>query len=83
MGAELFKLANRLVAQSASMGALPTLYAATAEGVSQGAYYGPRGFLRMRGGPALDEPDRKLMSDEVADKLWRISESLTGTDFTV
>lgn len=83
LGAALFNLANGLIAQSAAMGALPTLYAATAEDVSQGAYYGPRGFMRLWGRPALDEPDRKQISDEVAEKLWRVSESLCGTDFKV
>src|SRR3546814_2042601 len=33
---QLFGLANRLVAQSAAMGALPTLYAATAPGMVSG-----------------------------------------------
>ena len=80
-GAAFFNLANGLVAQSAAMGALSTLYAATAADVTQGAYYGPRGFMRLWGGPALDKPGRKQISDEVAEELWRLSESLTGADF--
>ncbi|TFH21604.1 MAG: SDR family NAD(P)-dependent oxidoreductase [Bacteroidia bacterium] len=83
LGAALFNLANGLAAQSAAMGALPTLYAATAEDVTQGAYYGPRGFMRLWGGPALDMPGRKQISDEVAEELWRVSESLIGADFKV
>jgi NAD(P)-dependent dehydrogenase (short-subunit alcohol dehydrogenase family) len=83
LGAALFNLANGLVAQSAAMGALPTLYAATAAEVTPGAYYGPRGFMRLWGGPALDEPGRKKISEEAAEELWRISESLTGVDFKV
>ena len=83
MGAGVFTLANRLIAQSAAMGALPTLYAATAEDISQGAYYGPEGFLRLWGGPAPDRPDSKRVSDEVAEELWRVSESLTGTEFAL
>jgi NAD(P)-dependent dehydrogenase (short-subunit alcohol dehydrogenase family) len=81
IGAGVFTFANRLIAQSAAMGALPTLYAATAEDVSQGAYYGPEGFLRMWGGPALDRPDNKRVTDQVAEELWRVSESLCGTEF--
>jgi NAD(P)-dependent dehydrogenase (short-subunit alcohol dehydrogenase family) len=83
LGAALFNLANGLAAQSAAMGALPTLYAATAEDVTQGAYYGPQGFMRLWGGPALDMPGRKQISDEVAEELWRVSESLIGADFKV
>jgi NAD(P)-dependent dehydrogenase (short-subunit alcohol dehydrogenase family) len=81
IGAGSFNLANWLVAQSAASGALPSLYAATAEDVTQGAYYGPRGFMRMWGAPAVDQASEKLVTSEVADELWQISESLTGTAF--
>ena len=83
IGAGSFNLANRLVAQSAASGALPILYAATAQDVKQGAYYGPNGFLRLWGGPALDQPSEKRMADGVAEELWSVSESLTGTNFTL
>ncbi len=81
--ARLFNLANSLVAQPASMGALPVLYAATAPGVEQGAYFGPGGMFGMRGWPAPDRPNPKRMSDEDARRLWEISEELTGTPFTI
>ena len=42
-------LMNRLFAQSAAMGALPSLYAATAPGVRGGDYFGPGGFAEMWG----------------------------------
>ena len=42
--AGLFNLANRLLAQSGAMGALPSLYAATAPGVESGSFYGPSGL---------------------------------------
>jgi len=81
LGEQFFRLANRIFAQSAANGALPILYAATAEGVSQGAYYGPGGKLRLWGAPQLDQPSSKWIEDGVAEELWRISESLTGTEF--
>lgn len=83
IGAASFSLVNRLAAQPAALGALPALYAATADGVTQGAYYGPEGFLRMRGRPTVDQPSGKRVSDKVAGELWRVSESLTGTDFNI
>jgi NAD(P)-dependent dehydrogenase (short-subunit alcohol dehydrogenase family) len=82
-GAYLFNMANGLAAQSAARGALPTLYAATAEEVGQGDYFGPHGFLRLRGGPSPDQPSERRMDAEVAEKLWELSESLTGVDFRV
>jgi len=81
LGAAFYQLANKLVAQSGEKGALPTLYAATAEGVEQGAYFGPGGLLGLHGFPAPDSPRRKLVNDEVAARLWKVSESLTGVEF--
>jgi NAD(P)-dependent dehydrogenase (short-subunit alcohol dehydrogenase family) len=76
-----FRLANRLVAQPAAMGALPILFAATAGGVAQGDFYGPGGVFRMKGWPAPDTPSRKRMSAEDAEQLWVLSEKLTGVTF--
>ena len=45
------RLGSSLLAQSAADGALPLLYGATAPGVVGGQYFGPDGFLHMRGGP--------------------------------
>ena len=44
-------LMNRLFSQSAAMGALPSLYAATAPAVQGGDYFGPGGFAEMWGPP--------------------------------
>ena len=81
--ASTFNLANKLAGQTAEMGALPTLYAATAEGVQQGSYYGPGGWMRMRGYPAPDRPNARKMDDETARRLWEVSEELTGIRFPV
>jgi NAD(P)-dependent dehydrogenase (short-subunit alcohol dehydrogenase family) len=78
-----FNFINRLVAQSAAMGALPTLYAATAEHVEPGSYYGPARFWHMRGYPAPDLPNSKKVTDQVAARLWDLSESLTGKQFSI
>lgn len=83
MGAAFFKMANGIFAQSAASGALPTLYAATAGDVTQGAYFGPGGFMHLWGSPRPDHPDEKRMNEQVAEKLWGLSESLTGTEFTL
>lgn len=74
---------NRVVAQSGEKGALPSLYAATADGVRQGDYFGPGGVLKLKGWPVPDSPSKKLVNPEVARKLWEVSESLTGIEFRV
>ncbi|BDU04363.1 oxidoreductase [Nocardia cyriacigeorgica] len=78
-------LGNRLFAQSAEMGALPELYAATAEGVEPGGYYGPKGFRGMRGHPGRVGSSKRSKDQETARGLWELSEKLTGVryDFSV
>lgn len=83
LGAKAMDLINRLMAQSGEKGALPSLYAATAHGVEQGAYFGPGGFLKLQGSPVPDSPSKKRVNDEVAGRLWELSEKLTGTEFRI
>ena len=73
-------VANRLVAQSDTMGALPTLYAATAD-IPSGTYIGPDGFRHMRGHPAADTPASQALDTETARHLWELSEKLTSVSW--
>jgi NAD(P)-dependent dehydrogenase (short-subunit alcohol dehydrogenase family) len=68
---------NRVVAQSAEQGARPTLYAATAE-IPGGSFVGPDGFQEMRGEPTLVKPTRAARDEQTAQRLWDVSEQLTG-----
>lgn len=72
---------NSLLAQSAEMGALPTLYAATASDVEGGDYIGPGGLMEMRGYPQKVEARATAHDRDVARRLWEISESLTGVTY--
>jgi len=74
----LMAIGNRLVAQNAAMGALPTLYAATMPDVSGGDYYGPGGIGEMRGHPRKVGASSAARDAAVAAKLWRKAEELTG-----
>jgi len=71
---------NRVVAQSAEQGALPTLYAATAD-IPGGSFVGPDGFQEMRGKPKVVTPTRAARDPEAAQRLWEVSEQLTGVTF--
>lgn len=73
-----FALGNRLFAQSAEMGALPTLYAATAPAVKSGDYIGPGGFAELWGAPKRVASTRRSRDEESARRLWEVSETLTG-----
>ena len=83
LGAVSMNLVNKLVAQSGEKGALPSLYAATAEDVEPGAYFGPGGLMKLHGWPKQESPNKKLVNNEVAGKLWDVSEDLTSLEFTV
>jgi NAD(P)-dependent dehydrogenase (short-subunit alcohol dehydrogenase family) len=69
---------NRLMAQDASMGALPTLAAAAIEDLHGGALVGPDGFLEMRGHPRLSRARSLAYDQQLASNLWQVSEELTG-----
>lgn len=74
-------LMNRLFAQSAAMGALPSLYAATASGVRGGEYFGPGGFAEMWGPPKKVGSSGRSHDAGDAAKLWEVSEDATGVRF--
>jgi len=74
----VMQIGNRLIAQSASMGALDELYAAVAPSAAGGKVYGPDGFREMRGHPVEVEPDSAARNEDTARRLWDLSEKLTG-----
>ncbi|GAA0456685.1 oxidoreductase [Streptomyces sp. NPDC046215] len=74
------ELLNRAVAQSAEAGALPSLYAATAPGVRQDDFIGPRVQL-WRGAPTRSLRARWTLDDRASAGLWAVSERLTGVTY--
>ncbi|MCX4772720.1 MULTISPECIES: oxidoreductase [unclassified Streptomyces] len=77
----VIELGNRIIAQPAAMGALPTLYAATAPGVRPDSFTGPR-LLGWRGAPAPSWRAGWTLNDVASERLWVASEQLTGVTFT-
>lgn len=77
----LTSLGNRFMAQSQEMGTLPQLYAAVAPDVKGGAYYGPDGFMETRGYPTEVQARPKAHDRVVAERLWQVSEELTGVTY--
>ncbi|HEY2268139.1 MAG TPA: SDR family NAD(P)-dependent oxidoreductase [Streptosporangiaceae bacterium] len=72
-----------LVSQTAAMGALPVLRAATDPGVLGGQYYGPGGFFGARGYPKLAKSSGQSRDTAIQRRLWTVSEELTGVTFPV
>ena len=67
--------------QSSAMGALPTLRAAVDPRVLGGQYYGPDGWLGLRGHPVVVRSSKASHNRADARKLWEVSEELTGVAF--
>jgi NAD(P)-dependent dehydrogenase (short-subunit alcohol dehydrogenase family) len=74
-------VANRVFAQSAEMGALPILYAATFPGLPGGTFVGPDGPGQQRGHPRPVGMASAARDEAVARRLWAVSEELTGVRF--
>jgi NAD(P)-dependent dehydrogenase (short-subunit alcohol dehydrogenase family) len=76
----LSAVGNRVIAQDEDGGALPTLYAATAE-IPGNSFAGPGGFMEQRGPAKLVGRSGAAKDTEVARRLWDVSEELTGVTF--
>ena len=81
-GAWFMNLGNSIMAQSAEMGALPTLYAASAPDVTSGDYFGPDGLMQQYGYPKKVGSNAKSRDEKSAAELWSRSEALTRTTFS-
>jgi NAD(P)-dependent dehydrogenase (short-subunit alcohol dehydrogenase family) len=78
---KLLRPLMEIVAQSAAMGALPTLRAAVDPEAKGGEYYGPDGFMEATGHPVLVPSSDASHNRGDAQKLWQVSEELTNVKF--
>ena len=79
----VFALAGPVLFQSAAMGALPTLRAATDPGVEGGQYYGPDGLGEQSGHPKVVSSSGQSHDEDLQHRLWTVSEELTGVTYPV
>jgi NAD(P)-dependent dehydrogenase (short-subunit alcohol dehydrogenase family) len=77
----IMSLGNRLLAQSAERGALPTLYAATMPDAHGGEYWGPDGPAELVGHPTRVHSSKSSKDGRTAVRLWGRAEELTGVIF--
>lgn len=77
----LLGLLGPFIMQDDKMGALPTLYAATAPEARGGEYIGPDGFKEFKGYPKMVQPRPQALDEAMAKKLWSVSEELTGVRY--
>ena len=81
MLAQLVSPVVKLFLQPAAYGALPTLYAALGDGIAGGDYFGPDGFLQVRGHPVKVKSNSISRDTVLAGRLWALSETLTNTHY--
>ncbi|KAA0125376.1 SDR family NAD(P)-dependent oxidoreductase [Methylobacterium sp. P1-11] len=72
-----------VIGQPAARGALPLLFAATAPEAEGGAYCGPDGIWELHGYPTRADIAAQARDSAAAQRLWSLSETLTGLDCTV
>ena len=78
-GSRVEALAYRLMDplfQSAAMGALPQLFAATAPAAEPGSFYGPGGLGNMKGYPKACRIAPAALDAAACEQLWAVSEEL-------
>ena len=74
----MFDYLNSFFAMSIDQGALPTLRAATDEDAQSGDYFGPDGFMEIKGYPKKTETNKLAKDESIAKRLWEVSEELTN-----
>jgi hypothetical protein len=72
---------NIFFAQNPEAGAWPTLLAAVDETAEGGEFYGPEGFMEMKGHPKKVGSNPLSRDQNIAARLWTVSEELTGVRY--
>jgi len=72
---------NPILAMKPVDGAMPTVRAATDPNAEPGSYWGPKGFLGLKGPPAPARMAKRARDTEAAAKLFDVSEGLSGVRF--
>lgn len=77
----ILTVANKVIGQSPEMGALPTLYAATAPELPGGSFVGPGDLRELRGYPRIVTAAGKAYDEEAWRRMWQVSEELTSVRY--
>jgi NAD(P)-dependent dehydrogenase (short-subunit alcohol dehydrogenase family) len=77
------KIAEALLSQDATHGALPTLRAATVEDVVSGSYFAPDRIFQLKGDPIPVRIPKPAQNEAAARQLWETAEGLTGVAWRV
>lgn len=74
---------SRMFGQKVEQGVLPTLRAAFDTTAESSDFYGPNGFMGLKGQPVKIQSSKKSYDTAAALQLWKISEDLTKVKFNL
>ncbi|HEX2920928.1 MAG TPA: oxidoreductase [Bacteroidales bacterium] len=77
----ILKPLTSLLSHEPDKASLPVLYAALADDVTGGEYFGPQGFGEWKGKPGRAKRSNNSSDIVIANRLWDISEKATGIKF--
>jgi hypothetical protein len=66
------------MSHDAAHGAMPTLGAATEREATSGSYFAPERLFQLKGDPVPVPIPKPALDEEAAQRLWEVSEKLTG-----
>lgn len=78
-----FKILSPFMLNSPASAAKPSLFAALSPDVNGGEYFGPQGFNEFKGNVGFAKRSEYSKREDVAKKLWELSEEMTGLPFSV
>ncbi len=78
----IISILGPVMTQDDAMGALPTLYGATAPQARGGEYIGPDGFQAFKGYPTVEQPRPQALDDATGKRLWSVSEQLSHVTYS-
>ncbi len=77
----ILKMLAPVISHSNAAAAKSSLHAALAKDVEGGDYFGPTGIMELRGNVGKAKRDPNSTDQEVARRLWKLSEHLVGCAF--
>ncbi len=76
-----FKILSPFILHSNTSAAKPSLFAALSPDVKGGEYFGPQGFKEFKGKVGIAKRSDYSKREDVAAKLWQLSEEMTNESF--
>lgn len=76
-----FKILSPIILHSSGNAAKPSLFAALSPDVKGGEFLGPTGFMEFKGKVGIAKRSEYSKREDIAIKLWQLSEDMTGQSF--